>query len=154
MLLERKRKSEKKRVNYFAVPGMADYALTRLLYIVAEETGVDAAEIRSKDQSRRTADARHLFNIVARERFGHPYQLLADFLCRTSHSTIKRSESQAMNYVETDGEFRRAYERIKHALVNQPEKEVAELQQLLDQIETFKTEDHERIEPQKELLVC
>ncbi|MEM9023639.1 MAG: helix-turn-helix domain-containing protein [Bacteroidota bacterium] len=104
------------KMNYFVVPGLVDYPLTRLLYIVAEETGVPVSVIRSKDQSRKVADARHLFSAVAREHFGRSYQFLADFLHRTSHSTIKRSVSQALNYLETDRVFQRQYQNIKSAL--------------------------------------
>ena len=103
-------------MSYFAFPGINSLELTRLLYLVARYTGVDVSVIRSRDQSRPTATARHLFTHIARKRYQHTYVFIAHFLNRSSHSTIKKSEEQASNFLETDPEFRMLYKRVEDAV--------------------------------------
>ena len=103
-------------LSYFVIPGLASPQLTRLIYTVSRCTGVAVAAMRSEDRRREVATARHLFAFVARNQFGTTYQHLADFLNRSSHSTIKKSEEQASNFLQTDAGFRGLYDQVMAAL--------------------------------------
>ena len=103
-------------MSYFAFPGLNSLELTRLLYWVARYTGIGVNVILSRDQGRPSATARHLFTHIARTRYRHTYLFIARFLNRSSHSTIKKSEEQANNLLETDAEFRILFKRVEDAV--------------------------------------
>ena len=103
-------------LNYFAIPGMMSVELVNLLYVVSRHTNVDPTVIRSKDQTRDVATARHIFSYVARRKYGFTFKYIARFLNRSSHSTIKKSSQQAENYLETDKQFRKLYESVWEAV--------------------------------------
>lgn len=104
-------------MNYFAIPGITSPELNRLLYIVAQFTGIPPSRIRSKDQTKEVASARHIFSYVAKTTFGFTYQFIADYLNRSSHSTIKKSVQQAINYMETEHNFREVITQVGEALM-------------------------------------
>lgn len=115
----KKRRSRSKRhrnMSYFAYPGINSMELIRLLYLVSRHTGIEASVIRSRNQSREAATARHLFTHIARRQYNKTYQFIADFLRRSSHSTIKKSEEQACNFLDTDKEFQVLYQRVIDAI--------------------------------------
>jgi len=103
-------------ISYFAIPGFGSLELTNLIYIVSQCTKVDVAVIRSKDQTRGAANARHLFSLFARSEYHFTFQYIADYLKRASHSTIKKSVQQAMNFRETDREFAQLCDTVEEML--------------------------------------
>ncbi|MGD1848314.1 MAG: helix-turn-helix domain-containing protein [Salibacteraceae bacterium] len=103
-------------MNYFVIPGITSPELNRLLYIVSHFTGIPPSRIRSKDQTKEVASARHIFSYVAKMTFGFTYQFIADYLNRSSHSTIKISVQQAIIYMETEGSFRQIVDQVGGAL--------------------------------------
>jgi hypothetical protein len=83
-----------------------------ILQAVIAETGVSEDEFRSRRQTRRTADARHLFVFLAR--FLTPCSLpeIGRYLGR-GHTTVLNSLKRMDARLELDGEWRRLAARAE-----------------------------------------